>query len=289
MTFTNSDQTPECQGTTTIKSQADASELAVRCSRHRGDVVIDPTTAGTITLDGLKVIDGNLIVDNARNVTSIGCTTLTSVGDTLKLSGLTGLYNLAFDSLRSVGAIDFEALPNLQSLGFTTGVSSAGSIRITNTALASLVGIQLETVGDFDIANNRHLREINVNEIANITGYANFAANSPDLQVNFPNLASVQNMTFRNLSHIELPSLRTTTGLLGFYSNMFTTFEAANLTSTGPLVFADNGYLTELSLPSLERVDGGFQIANNTLLKGIDNLGKLNEAKTIDFAGDFAK
>lgn len=260
----------------------------MHCSHHKGDVVIDSSAAGSITLDGFNVIDGNLIVENAQNLTAIGCTTLTSIGDTMRLNNLTGLYNLAFDTLKSVGAIDFEALPNLQSLGFTTGVSSAGSVRITNTALASLSGIQLETVGDFDIANNRHLREINVNEIANITGYANFAANSPDLQVAFPNLASVQNMTFRNLSHIELPSLKSTTGLLGFYSNMFTTFTAENLTSTGPLVFADNGYLTELALPQLERVDGGFQIANNTLLKVIDNMNNLNEVKTIDFAGDFA-
>jgi len=167
-------------------------------------------------------------------------------------------------------------------------VSKADNVRIVNTGLSTLDGIDLSLVGNFDISNNVDLHTINVNEITNITGLASFSANNKDLQVSFPKLQAAKNMTFRNASLVEVPSLKSTEGLLGFYSNYFTSFSAPNLNTAGGLVFADNSALNNISLPVLKTVDGVFQIANNTALLIVDGFPKLETVDgALDFAGNF--
>jgi len=104
-----------------------------------------------------------------------------------------------------------------------------------------------------------------------------------------PNLQFALNMTFRNVSSVSLPSLSGVNGSLGFYGNILSTFSAPNLTQTGSdLVFDDNTGLTNLSLPSLTIVGGGLQIANNSQLKSINGLPKLQDVGgAVDFSGVF--
>lgn len=279
-----------CSGTTTISSAAAATSLA-SCDTWTGDVVIDESVAGELDISGVGQVTGDFTCDGATNLTSLVVSSLNSIGGTFTLNGLTILTNLQFDSLTSVDTISWTALPALQGLNFAAGVKTASSIIISNTELESLAGISLETVGDMDINNNPYLTEVNVNDIANATGSISFSANSADLKIDFPNLIFALNMTFRNVSSVDMPSLETVNGSLGFYSNTFETFSAANLTSTGEsLVFDDNSALTNISLPDLTTVGGGFQIANNTDLKMIDGFTGLETVGgAIDFSGEFTK
>ncbi|KAI5287082.1 hypothetical protein KEM52_001766, partial [Ascosphaera acerosa] len=272
----------------TITSQGDVSDLS-RCSTIKGDVTIDKSVGGELNIQGVKKIEGSLIAQGATNLTSFTANDLKEIGDAFELTSLTQMTNLEMSALEKVGSIDFEALPALQTLGFTKGVKSAGKLLITNTGLTSLSGISLETVGSIDVNNNNKLAEINVNEIKNITGLASFSANNKRLEIIFPNLRSAQNMTFRNLSRVELPSLKKTDGLLGFYSNSFSSLSAPNLTSTGDLVFTSNPQLTNMSLPKLTKVDGVYQVANNTKLHSITGVNSLETVNAIDFAGNFTK
>ena len=166
----------------------------------------------------------------------------------------------------------------------------ASKVRITNTYLTTLQGINLETVGNFEITNNPKLKEVDVDQITNITGTAIFSANHKDLRISFPNLESVRNISVRNASTVQFPSLKSTEGLFGLYSNYIEDFLAGNLTQTGDLVFADNSALTNLSLPVLETVKGAFQVANNSMLKSIDAAPKLKTVSgALDFSGSFSK
>jgi len=278
-----------CKGTKTVQNQGDATALAT-CSTISGDLVVASQAANVLALDGIKHITGSLSCNGARNLSSLTADQLETIGDDFKLSGLTLLNTLQFDSLTEVGTIDFEALSQLQQLDFKKGVVKATKVRITNTYLNSLTGIELKTVGDMDVSNNPRLTQVNVDDIVNITGLVTFSANNPDLKITFPKLQTAKNMTFRNASEVELPSLKTTDGLLGFYSNYFSTFVGPNLTSTGSLVFTDNAKLTNISLPVLETVKGVFQIANNTALKSVDGFPKLKSITgALDFSGNFSK
>lgn len=199
------------------------------------------------------------------------------------------MTNLAFPKLEEVDSLEFEALPKLQHLGFDKGISKATNVRISNTGLSSLDGIELDDVTDFDINSNPALTDINVSEIGKVKGLAQFSANAIALKIKFPNLTSAKRMTFRNVSDVELPSLESTDGLLGFYSNFFHNFSAPNLTEAGSVVFDANSKLSNFSLPKLTKVKDAFQVANNTKLSDLEGFPKLEKAGNVDLYGSFDK
>jgi len=281
-------QTP-CKGTTTIQNSGDALAIGT-CSIYQGDVIIASQAAGTISLDGIQRITGSLSCDGAVNLTSLEANDLTEIDKSFSLNGLTILSTLQMPSLTQVNNINWIALPALQQLSFTHGVTKAGNVTISNTQLNTLDGINLETCEIFNVNNNPYLTDINM-QMANITQALNIQANSHNLIASFPNLEFAFNMTFRNCSEINLPSLASVNGSLGFYSNYMKTFSAANLTQTGQsLVFDDNPSLTNISIPLLKQINGGYQIANNTELKVINGFKGLKVvAGAVDFSGNFTE
>ena len=264
--------------TITISSQSDADGYS-SCSTIKGTIEIDEHLSGAITFNNVKQIDGTLSCTGGANISSIAAPMLNSIADTLT--------TLSFPSLTSVGSIQWTALPQLQSLDFTKGVNEAGDVTITNTGLANLNGISLNTVGKFDITENTQLKSININNLKNATGLINFAGNLNSLEVELPNLSSGTNMTFRNVSAVSVPSLHNLTGQLGFWGDTFKSFSAPNLTETGDLVFNSNSKLTNISMPALETVNGGFLITRNDELSSIDLPSLKVVTGAVDFSGKF--
>lgn len=269
-----------------ISSQGDADKYG-SCKKIDGDVELTSDVSGSLSLNGIEEISGGLSCKNATNLNSLSAPTLGSIGDTFKLESLTQLFTLSFGSLSSVGGIKFNAIPSLQNLDFPTGVSEAGDVDITNTGLTSLNGISLNTVGGFSITENPYLKSVNVNNLTNATGLINFAGNMNSLKIELPNLASGTNMTFRNVSSVSVPSLHNLTGQLGFWGDSFKSFSAPNLTETGDLVFNDNSKFNNLSMPALEKVNGGFRISRNDKLTSISFPELATITGAIDFAGAF--
>ncbi|KAL1978004.1 hypothetical protein VTN31DRAFT_863 [Thermomyces dupontii] len=271
----------------TIQSQGDADDLG-SCSTIKGDIHFHEDAAGDFTFSSIQKIEGSLIARGAANITSISAPQLSSIGDTFELQGLLRLTSLNFDELSSVGSIKFAALPELQGLQFTKGVTDAGSVSITNTGLVNLNGIELKTVGDFDITANKALQEINVNNLKNSTGLFNIAANSPKLKVDLPNLAEGKNMTFRNTSDVQIPSLKSLSGQLAFIAVDQETIRAPNLTECGDLSLDNNRNLKNISFPRLTTINGGLSITHNnelTDIRGFPNLEKVTGA--VDAVGKF--
>lgn len=270
----------------TIENQQDAGKLS-GCRKWDGDITISEVVTSSISIESVEEVTGSIIAKNS-SITEFSFQKLTTIGDSLSLSTCTYLRSLDFPSLTKSKSIRLEALPKLQTLGFTKSVSKAETIFITNTDLTSLAGINLETVVDMMVTNNPHLTEVNVDKITNATGYVNFAANHKELSIKFPNLEGAHNMTFRNTSGVEIPSLKVMDGLLGFYSNFFSNFSAPNLTSTGDLVFTSNSMVKEMTLVSLKTVKGGLQIANNSALEEVSGFPKLATITgAIDITGKF--
>ncbi|KIV79607.1 hypothetical protein PV11_07158 [Exophiala sideris] len=281
--------TSVCDGpSVTIASSADAQQIA-SCSTYNGDVVIDSTASGQIAINGVKQIKGDLTCNNATQLTAITSDQLGTITGTFSLTGLTILSTLQFNSLNAVNIINWVGLPALQSLNFNQGVSQANQIYISNTELNNVDGIELTAVGSMNINNNPYLTDVNVNDLTNVTTSLSFSANGKDLEISFPNLQDAANLTFINVSSVNMPSLATVSGSMGFYSDTFQSFAAPNLTSTGgTLAFVDCGSLSNVSFPSLTQIGGGFLIANNTKLTAISGFPKLKTVVgAIDFAGSF--
>lgn len=271
-----------------IQSQGDADALA-SCTTVKGDIVISKEVQSGLTFNGIEQITGSLTAVGAANVTSLSAPLLASIGDAFELNGILQLTALSMPTLTDVGSINFIALPKLQSLDFTKGVSKVDTdVSIQNTGLFTLSGIALKSVRNFDLTSNNDLATVNVANIKNVTGLLTFAANSPKLNIEFANLVGAQNMTVHNASQLLVPSLALLTGQLGLFGNSFSSFSAPNLTQTGDLVFDDNGSMTNISLPQLTKINGGFQIARNDALKAIDGVPKLQSIiGALDWTGNF--
>lgn len=287
-------------GTTTITASADATALA-SCTTYSGSVAIPTGLAVPKDSDGLQVlqvdnirkITGNLTVTNIGELASLTFGSLQSVFG-FELGALERLATLSFPQLDSCDALNFTALPSLQTLDFGgIGITKARSVLITNTGLSALNGIEnLKEVDLFNVNNNQALTNISL-KVTSIKNSLNVEANDgfvSGLSTSFPLLETAQNMTFRNCSQILLPSLKNVTDELGFYGNTFTNFSAPKLSSAGGIIFVDNTELINITLPNLEKIDGAYQIANNTKLSIIDGFQKLSVIKgTLDFSGNFSR
>ncbi|KAJ5474963.1 Protein ecm33 [Penicillium diatomitis] len=273
-------------GDAKVQNQGDADALA-SCGTIKGDITIAKSYTGTLSFSGFENVTGSITCDGGENITDITADKIIKIGKEFNLNGLTRLTTLAFGNLNNVGSISWNALPKLQSLNFNAGVTQAGDVMIQNTGLTSLDGISLKQVGMFQIQNNRDLMKININNLMNASDLINFSGNYDQLMIDLPNLGTGTNMTFRNISSISLPSLEKLTGQLGFWGTEFKTFSAPNLTTVGDVVFMDNSKLTNITMPVLTTVNGGFNIARNDKLSSI-NLPKLNRVTgAIDFSGKF--
>jgi hypothetical protein len=189
-----------------------------------------------------------------------------------------------------VGALRWIGLQKLENLGFAAQITKADVVDIQNTQLQSLEGINIETVGDMYIANNIYVSQISM-QLGNITNQLILLANAPDLAVTFPNLIWANNMTFRNCSSVELPSLESLNNSLNLFGNTFEAFVAPNLTDVGgALAIADNTALTNISFPVLKEVKDNLQVANNTMLREINGFPELETiAGALDFNGNMTR
>lgn len=275
--------------TTTIQNAGDASALA-SCTTFTGDIAIATGTTDNIALDGIQEIKGSLIANNVTQITQISAGSLETITDQFNLNGLTILSTLSFPKLTDVGTIAWEALPALQGLSFSTGIQTASELNIQNTQLASLDGINLQVVDTVYITNNPYLQDITM-QLGNITDALTIEANGNNVSVILPNLMWANNMTLRNVSTYSSPSLEAVNGSFGFYDNEFTFVECANITNVGgSLSFVSNTDLTNVSMPLLKTIGGGFQIANNTLYNNVNGFADLATiGGALAFNGNFTK
>lgn len=277
--------------TSTIQNAGDATQLA-SCRTFTGSLAIATgTTDPEINLAGVRKIEGNLVMINNTAVNTLSADSLEEIEGDWVLDGVQGLGQLRFPALSTVENIRWNAFGNnLVSLDFGRQITKASKIDIQNTQLMSLNGINVETIDTLYLANNRYITNISM-QLGNVTEGLVLEANNPEVTVSFPNLLWAFNMTFRNCSTIEIPSLQTLNGSLGLYGNVIKSFEAPNLTEIGgALAIVSNTELTNISFPLLKEVKADLQVANNTALHEVESFPEL---KTIggafDFNGNFSK
>lgn len=266
-----------CTATTfTINSQADAAAF-LSCQTLKGDVVVGTNTDVSIRLDGPQAITGSLKVANNGGIQTLASSTIQNIGGTFDLNNVTFLTTLSFTSLTSVGAISWQHLTHLTTLTLgSTGITKADNVLVTDTFLDSLTGLNVVNVKKIDINNNVRLVSL-TSALQTVSDQMLFQANGVNLQVAFPSLVWCLNMTIQDVGGFDLPALKVINGSARFNENQFTSFFAPNLTQTtsGDISFVSNGALTNISMPSLKSIAGGFTIANNTLLAKIDGFNSL--------------
>lgn len=277
------------QPTATINAPADATGLS-SCSTFKGSIVVNTGASGQVDLTGIQQISGDLIAQNNGVLTSLSSSTLQSIGGSFTLTNLTGLSNLQFTALSSVGSIVWQSLTALDTLTFgTPGVTTAKNIEISDTFLSSLDGIDVTSVQNLNINNNHRLSEYTT-QLQSLSNIMILQANGLNLKVEMPKLLWIANMSVANVSSFDVPSLNTVNGSARFDSNYFASFNAPNLTSTksGDISFIGNAQLTNITMPLLTAIGGGLLIANNTKLTNVNGFGALKQINgAVKLRGNF--
>jgi len=275
-----------CSDDFEVQSNGDVDRIS-SCGRFQGSITIGKDVT-LLSLPQLQTLDGDLIIDGAEQLNSIELRQLRSIGRTFRMNGLTRLTAFSAPELSRVGTIYWNTLPNLSAVTLTRGITQASSVTIWDTNLVSLQGINLSSADNFDVQNNRFLRDIST-QLGNVTDVLAIKFNAKAVSVSLPNLETVGNMTFSDVGNLTLPSLKSIKNSASFINNTIESLLLPNLTSVGQsIAWVSNTKLTQLSVPELATVGGTFQIANNTLLANAGDFSKLKSVGgAVDCAGTF--
>ncbi|KAK4104530.1 hypothetical protein N658DRAFT_418805 [Parathielavia hyrcaniae] len=263
--------------TSTVNSQADATKLA-NCDVVKGSILIGTNTGARIDISGPREITGDLEVLNNGVLETFTSDDLEKIGGAFTMRNVTLLTALDFEKLTSVRTLSWQSLNRVATL--TLGpISQAEEVTISDTFLDTLDGIDLESVRKLDINNNMRLQTFTT-QLKDLSDNLNIQANGIGLNVSFPNLVWIANMTIANVTDFSVPSLEVVNGSARFDSNYFESFSAPNLTHTesGDISFVGNGELKNMTFPKLTSIGGGLLIANNT---GLDTVDFFPELETI--------
>lgn len=206
------------------------------------------------------------------------------------LKGCTVLSKLSAPRLTTVGSITWVTLPILQSFVFTTGISQASNVQISDTQLSSLDGLNLETVGQLNIDSNRYLTNVSMG-LTNISDSLSIGSNAKTIDISFPALIWANNVTVIGAGALSFDKLEHINGSLNIRNTTVQQITCDQLTAVdGTLAFIGNTKLTKLNFPTLTEIGGGFKIHNNTDLTNINGFPKLKQVRgAIDFVGYFTK
>ncbi|EPX74893.1 cell wall protein Ecm33 [Schizosaccharomyces octosporus yFS286] len=267
-----------CSGNKNVTAQSDLDNLN-SCSKLDGSLYVDSLNSGisVLNVDGIKQITGDVVVSNSPHLETLNFQDLETVGGKFNIHDMIRLNSLPAPKLNEVGSLDLKVLPNLEELQFNNGIKKAGSIEIVNTQLKSIRGIDITTIGTFNINNNKYIESIDMPQLETAQSI-NIAANAKKVDVNFSKLANVSSdANFNGISNVFVGNLKSAKGSIGFTDTSLNNVSLPYLTSvTQSLYFMDSTDLERLNLPNLTSIGGGLTV-NNTHLTKISGFPQLSE------------
>lgn len=269
----------------TASSQADLDKL--NCATFQGDIVIEGDLTSA-SLASIQQVKGSLSIKNATQLQAFTADSLIAVSDTLSLTDLTVLSTLTIPSLAKVGTLQLQALPALEQLSFTSGLSDAQTIFISDTELSSLKGLNIISVDTLDVNNNKNLQQVNIPLQYASTSLA-VTYNAEAVSVTFDDLIWANNITFRDVGSISLDNLTAVNQSLAFFNNTLESIVLDKLeTIGGALSISDNDDLNEIEIPELTSIGGAFIVTGDGNLDSVSGLDSLKTVGgAITFSGKF--
>ena len=270
----------KCSFSTTVKAATAISDLN-SCETLDGTIKITGDDLGDIDLSGVQEIKGDINFFNSSSVTSINLNQLKKISGSLAVNAYTQLHSIDFTSLSEVEKLSLISLPSFAILNLNTGVSKAGSIEISDTALSSLQGLtNYDTVKSLNVNNNKNITSIDL-ALQTVDEDLTLSFNSDDCEVKLNELIWSSNLTIQDVSDFSASNLTAVNGTLNIAYNKFDQFDLKELTNVGGsvLVFA-NDEMTSFDLSSLKNIGGELRIFNNTELEDMnDTFKKLAKVK----------
>lgn len=177
----------------------------------------------------------------------------------------------------------------LRNLYFDSGITHALTIRIDETALSSLDGINPDELETLYITSNPDLVDVRMQSLKSSSIGIIIASENKDTHVALPNLESAMYIELHGIGNITLPSLKSVPGSIMLQANNMERIELPVTTVGADLWVTRNEDLKELVLPELATVTRSFKIADNPLLKALSFDKLKTVGARLDFSGNLTK
>lgn len=271
----------------TATGSADVSSIAA-CPTAVGDITIEGDAFGSIELNGVEQVYGNLHVNNVTKATSLTAATLELVSGDLALSGNTILATLNLAQLQTVGSFKLNALPALEELGLTSGITSAEEVIIADTGLSAISGINVVELKNFDVNNNGNIESID-SGLQKVTGVLSISYNAEGVEVAMDKLKEVKTMYLQSITSLSVPSLTKATGSISFVSNEMDSIDISSLSEIGnALTIMENSELEEIEFKNLTEIGGALVIEDNDKLTSFSGFPELTKiGGSVNISGSF--
>ncbi|CEP08635.1 hypothetical protein [Parasitella parasitica] len=281
-----------CIGPIEVKSNQDLDKLR-SCQVMEGSIAIKNISSfGEImNLSQLQHVHGDLVFENNEDLSQVVLAGLKQVDGKLAFQNNRNLERLDLTQLTGVQALDISVEPALTAIQFPSGLSQIESLTVTDTLVTKIEGLATSKIKDVHIANNKYLKDINMNHLQQVNGVMTIAANSPNLTMDLSSLSSIYQADFRGLAQLAgLNRVHQITGDLSFVANFFSSLSLPNITQiAGTLTVSNNLQLQNLSVPQLQLLGGALSLTNNTDLSNV-SVPKLQQVDgTVDITGNFDK
>lgn len=281
-----------CDDDVTIESNNE--DLNCRNGVFSGDITVSGDLTGELVLTGFEQLNGSLII-NGTDLRSFSCDSVNAISDELRVEGAEFLNTLTLSSLTSVGSITLQNLNNLPGVTFgSEGLEEVDTIRVSDTYIDDLSGLNVAQVQSFFISSNRRMRSFD-SRLVNITGADGLTItdNGPEMELQLSELEVATELQFRGgIKSVSIPLLQELNKSLKIDENdQLTTFFAPNLTKVGEAVsFRDNEKLANVTMPKLEQIGGDLAIIGNPEMEAVDGFPELETIRgALELGGNFEK
>ncbi|KAI8142767.1 hypothetical protein BJV82DRAFT_713880 [Fennellomyces sp. T-0311] len=277
-----------CSGDIKVTSQGDLDAIK-SCKQYQGNIFIEGVGANRLDLKGVQSLTGDLIVKNNNALTSLDLDALKIVDGQLKLENNKILSKFLVTSLTGVRSFEAAVQPALSAIAFPAGLTQADRFMVSDTTATRIDGLKMQKVGNMIIDNNIYLKSVDLSNTTEIAGGLTVSANSPSLNLDLKSLSGVKDASFRNLAGINLDGLKGVSGDISFISNTFQELKLKEASEiAGTLTITNNDRLTKLTLPKLHRLGGALSLGQNKELAVIEAFPELEEVDgTLDITGTF--
>lgn len=170
-----------CSGDLSVTSQHDMDSIR-GCKTYGGNIVIDSSAASDIQMNGVELLEGDLVVKNNDLLQSIGLPKLQGINGRLKFANNKLLSSIDVKQLYAIRSLEVSVHPALNELKFVTGLSQAEKIVITDTTCTKIDGFKMTTTKEIEISNNIYLKNLSFGNLTTV-GTILVSANSPSLKV----------------------------------------------------------------------------------------------------------
>lgn len=270
----------KCSFSTTIKAATAISDLNA-CETLDGKIKITGDDLDAIDLSNVQEIKGDINFFNSSSVTSINLNQLKKISGSVAVNAYTQLHNIDFTSLSEAEKLLMVSLPSFALINMNTGLSKAGSIELSDTALSSLQGlVGYSSVDSLNINNNKNISSIDL-ALENVKQDLTLSFNSDECSVKLDQLEWAANLTVQDVAEFSASNLTAVNGTLTVAYNKFDLFDLKELDTVGGslLVFA-NDEMTSFDVLGIKTIGGELRIFNNTELEDMeDTFHKLTKVK----------